>query len=612
MKRNLLRTMVVGVGMLAGTMGAWAAEGDVTTNADIDFSNPITDNVVKGSFGEMAIGQDGTTPTEINDQGRLVLGKGTHTVTIQDLAGEKDKVTISFDLAFGQLSKRNVAFSIQDTDGATVASFSYYGIDPDITSTLGIEKDDLAWAKGSGADWDKKVSFTIVFDYFAKKITTTTVCEKADNPTATHTVWLTTDKPISTFKLSSDYTNKGRRCEFDNLKITTTEGNYNATTYPYTINAVSGETVLKTIEEGQVEIGARFRISNLSEVLAVDNVYYQLNDGNVTDYTAAFTMDKENDVKTIRYRRADDIVYFQEFETMKGNSSYGIELIDGFSAGKGGVVKKTNVSISTIFNVSEAGTYRLVIPNYNSDSKDRSYSVLVDGVEGESLKVGKKESGLFTRDVEWEAGEHTVAVKCVYNRTPVFDYLLVERIPESLSVSVSESGYATLTSKHALDFSNSSIKAYTATVADGVVNLTRTDLVPAGEGVLLYSKDAKTDEVAVVESAPALTDNAFIGTLTDLTLTEGYVLNEVNGVLGFYKAAAEGTLVAAGKAYLPTSVSEAKTLKVVFDGTNGISDVVSEMGPQTDNVYYNLNGQRVAHPAKGLYILNGKKVIRNK
>lgn len=605
--------MVVGIGMLAGTMGTWAAEeGDVTTNADIDFSNPITDNVVKGTFGEMVIGQNEKTPTEINDDGRLVLGNGTHTVTIQDVAGEKDKVTVSFDLAFGQLSKRNVAFSILDTEGATVASFSYYGITPDVTGTLGIEKDDLAWAKGSGADWNKKVSFTIVFDYFAKKITTTTSCEQAKNTSATHTVELTTDKPIKVFKLLSDYTIKGRRGEFDNLKITTTKGDYNASTYPYSINAVSGETVLKTIEEGQAAIGEGFGISNLSEVIAVDKVYYQLNDGNVTDYTATFTMDKENDVKTVNYRRADDIVFFQEFENMEDNNSYGIENIDGFSAGRGGVVKKTDVSITTTFNVSETGTYRLVIPYYNSDSKDRSYSVLVDGVERDALKVGKKTSGLFTLDVEWEAGEHKVAIKCVYNRTPVFDYLLVERLPESLSVSVSESGYATLTSKYTLDFSNSSIKAYTATMADGVVNLTRTDLVPAGEGVLLYSKDAKTDEVAVVVSAPALTDNAFIGTLTDLTLTEGYVLNEVNGVVGFYKAAGEGTLVAAGKAYLPASVSEAKTLKVVFDGTNGISDVMSKVGPQADNVYYNLNGQRVAHPTKGLYILNGKKVIRNK
>jgi hypothetical protein len=28
-----------------------------------------------------------------------------------------------------------------------------------------------------------------------------------------------------------------------------------------------------------------------------------------------------------------------------------------------------------------------------------------------------------------------------------------------------------------------------------------------------------------------------------------------------------------------------------------------------DNNYYNLNGQRVSQPKKGLYIVNGKKVV---
>ena len=29
----------------------------------------------------------------------------------------------------------------------------------------------------------------------------------------------------------------------------------------------------------------------------------------------------------------------------------------------------------------------------------------------------------------------------------------------------------------------------------------------------------------------------------------------------------------------------------------------------TNHTYFNLNGQRVEHPAKGIYIKNGKKVI---
>jgi hypothetical protein len=44
-----------------------------------------------------------------------------------------------------------------------------------------------------------------------------------------------------------------------------------------------------------------------------------------------------------------------------------------------------------------------------------------------------------------------------------------------------------------------------------------------------------------------------------------------------------------------------------YIGTDGI-DVVSGL-PAMAHDYYNLQGQRVVHPAKGLYIRNGKKLI---
>ena len=37
-----------------------------------------------------------------------------------------------------------------------------------------------------------------------------------------------------------------------------------------------------------------------------------------------------------------------------------------------------------------------------------------------------------------------------------------------------------------------------------------------------------------------------------------------------------------------------------------ISTVVIE---KNDNIYYNLHGQRVAVPGKGVYIVNGKKIV---
>jgi hypothetical protein len=46
------------------------------------------------------------------------------------------------------------------------------------------------------------------------------------------------------------------------------------------------------------------------------------------------------------------------------------------------------------------------------------------------------------------------------------------------------------------------------------------------------------------------------------------------------------------------------------DDPTAIDEVKSAAQPvKADNVYYNLNGQRVEKPTKGIYILNGKKVL---
>ena len=41
----------------------------------------------------------------------------------------------------------------------------------------------------------------------------------------------------------------------------------------------------------------------------------------------------------------------------------------------------------------------------------------------------------------------------------------------------------------------------------------------------------------------------------------------------------------------------------------GIANVAKSQEQTANSQYFNLAGQRVAHPAKGLYIVNGKKVI---
>lgn len=126
-------------------------------------------------------------------------------------------------------------------------------------------------------------------------------------------------------------------------------------------------------------------------------------------------------------------------------------------------------------------------------------------------------------------------------------------------------------------------------------------------------------EVPVKAGVEKNEGNELVGTLTDIEslATEGgngvtnFILNVGDGITGFYKAA--GKKVAAGKAYLPVadydSASEAKGLTLVFGGEEtGISEVSGAVRNGSEQ-WYTISGQRVCAPSKGLYIVNGKKVI---
>ena len=77
-----------------------------------------------------------------------------------------------------------------------------------------------------------------------------------------------------------------------------------------------------------------------------------------------------------------------------------------------------------------------------------------------------------------------------------------------------------------------------------------------------------------------------------------------------FHRATEGT-VNKGKAYLhlESAPSNAAELTIVIGETTGINSLTPNPSPMGEGSVYNLNGQRVAQPTKGLYIVNGKKIV---
>ena len=202
--------------------------------------------------------------------------------------------------------------------------------------------------------------------------------------------------------------------------------------------------------------------------------------------------------------------------------------------------------------------------------------------------------------------------------------ITVAYIPaEDIDVTVTDAKYATFSDYVARNFSASGIEVYKAASDGSKVNLTKINdgIVPAYTGVVLFSETVQNNvaiPVATAAGAGDFSDNELVGinirtmvNATESTKTNYILSNEAAGV-GFYKAT-DGKYLAAHKAYLSTATAASDAPEFLgfdfFNMTTGIDAVNGSRFTVNGSQVYNLNGQRVANPKKGLYIVNGKKAI---
>ena len=131
--------------------------------------------------------------------------------------------------------------------------------------------------------------------------------------------------------------------------------------------------------------------------------------------------------------------------------------------------------------------------------------------------------------------------------------------------------------------------------------------IPATKAVILKSSSA-TITLTPASTTATLEGNQLVGIATAITNPgNAYVLNKGTNGVGFYKLSSGGT-IGANKAYLTYSSGAAPSF-FGFDGnTTGVNEVRGQM-EDVSGEYYDLQGRRVSQPTKGLYIVNGKKVV---
>ena len=179
------------------------------------------------------------------------------------------------------------------------------------------------------------------------------------------------------------------------------------------------------------------------------------------------------------------------------------------------------------------------------------------------------------------------------------------KVTNTINKHISNAGYATLYVPCALDFSGvSGLTAYTASLSESEVSFSSVANVAANTGVLL--KGAEGTYAIPVASSSNNNTSALVG-VNVATEVEGagiFVLMKGEQGVGFYKTNNAFT-VGAHTAYIP-ALSDPSRNFIAFDEATAIKAIESK---QQSGEIYNLAGQRVKSAQKGLYIINGKKVV---
>ena len=169
------------------------------------------------------------------------------------------------------------------------------------------------------------------------------------------------------------------------------------------------------------------------------------------------------------------------------------------------------------------------------------------------------------------------------------------------------------------------VAAYVATTEPemdgnvGVITMTLIeDIIPAHTGVIVKSEPDTYTFKSVTTNKETVADNLMVGyagpndkeAVTLDGVNSYYILTVVEGNVGFYKKSYNFN-VSNNKAYLKVPANVAASIRLRFVNNNGTTEIIEvpTEALNTNGAIYDLSGRRVEKATKGVYIVNGKKVI---
>lgn len=401
------------------------------------------------------------------------------------------------------------------------------------------------------------------------------------------------------------------------------------TDYPataYTVKAQVSGSDLTTLASGSAYFDGS-TTAYWSKYINFEDKWYV---ADVATYGAVITTATNN----VAFTATDDIDYFFEAEDMTYSRIY--NEYSGTAASNGSAKTLYGDAKAVTETTVPAGVYTISLNGIKwqdgyADNYQIAYSVdKTNWVALGNIAYADGEGGVKTL-------VGAIIPRAAYIRiwttlgsqTPrrYLDYMTLKKtadLPATENIVVTAAGYATYVSNYNLDFSSATTKAYKVNVASkGVATLTEVAKVPAKTPVLLYVAGGNGEGEAIpvtTDAVDAVTGNNLVaGTGAAVATTDGdytnMILNNIDSKIGFYFANSQ--TVATNRAYLhiatslaPDAVGASRMVIVFGEESTGISATLNDSGEMiNDKVVYDLQGRRVTQPTKGLYIVNGKKVV---
>ena len=324
---------------------------------------------------------------------------------------------------------------------------------------------------------------------------------------------------------------------------------------------------------------------------------------------------------------SSSITDFIEVEDMNRNHSWASEGTAS-RASNGKAPRLYNGSYAFTNVITEGGVYDVTVggrgyTNASDDLIDLYYGTYVSATEAKDLVfLGTFEAWAYGGIAEKTLRVLVPAGKVLVIKNPQSDgvckaeadYLYITKTSDVTTLA--SSGWSSYSSAYALDFANATdpssektLKAYVISALSSTsATLTEVTSAPAETGVILKGTASTAYSIPVTASPSVAGTNKLTAAVNGATVSARSTYVVSDGQLKLFT----GTAIPANKAYLDASLLDGLAPSFIFEfegGTTGINTVEQPKGDFLNGEFYNLNGQRVVQPTKGLYIVGGKKVI---